>query len=38
MWAEFLAKAVRVHSLQYGSDAALVSIDEPHDIATRGGL
>jgi hypothetical protein len=33
MWSELPAEAIGVHALQYGGDAALVSIDEFDDAA-----
>jgi len=38
MWPEFSAEAIGVHALQYGGDAALVSIDELDDIAAGSSL
>jgi hypothetical protein len=38
MWFELPAKAISLHALQHGGDAALVSIDELDDVAASGGL
>jgi hypothetical protein len=38
MWPELLAEAIGVHALQYGGDAALVSVDELDDVAAGRGL
>jgi hypothetical protein len=38
MRPELSAKAIGVHALQYGGDAALVSTDEFGDVVDGGGL
>ena len=38
MRPELFAEAIGVHALQYGSDTALVSADEPDDAADGGRL
>jgi hypothetical protein len=38
MWPKLSAEAIGMHALQYGGDAALVSVDEFDDAAVGGDL